>query len=170
MRMFLRLFIWVFLALWVGGLLFFPVVANAAFSLLADKQQAGLVVRNCLLALHTEGIVAGVLLLVLLGAAAATRAFGRSTLGPICCTAVMLGLTVFSQFHVIPQMERDRLAVGGDIDKAAQNDPRRMDFDRLHAASVGLEEGVLAAGVLMIVFLSRAPRFKPTEPTYRERG
>ena len=123
---------------------------------------AGLVVRNCLLTLHTEGMIAGVLLLVLLAAATATRAYGRkpATVGLFCCTLAMLALTVFSQYHVIPRMEQDRLAVGGDIDKAPMEDAHRLDFSQLHAASVGLEEGVLVAGVLMALLLARETRLE----------
>ena len=54
-------------------------------------------------------------------------------------------------------MEADRLAVGGDIDKASPADARVRDFNHLHAASEELEEGVLVAGVAMVVFLSRPP-------------
>jgi hypothetical protein len=160
MKLLLRFLILTCLILWLGGVLFFIAVAAIAFRVLPGPALAGLVVRNCLLTLHVEGMIAGVLLLILLAAATATRAYGRklATVGPICCTLAMLALTVFSQYHVIPQMERDRVAVGGDIDKAAAEDPHRLDFNQLHAASVGLEEGVLVAGVLMTLFLARIPR------------
>ena len=146
------------LTLWVGAVAFFPVVAAAAFGVLPDKYLAGLVVRRCLLTLHTEGLVAGSLLLILLLAAQWTRVYGRTLLGPILCTAAMLLLTGFSQWNVMPRMERDRLAVGGDIDKAPVDDPHRLAFNRLHVASVRLEGGVLLAGVAAVVFLSISPK------------
>ncbi len=157
MNIFLRFLILFCLILWLGGVLFFPAVASIAFHQLPSKALAGLVVGSCLRTLHTEGMITGVLLLVLLGAATATRSYGRklATVGPICCTLAMLALTVFSQYHVIPQMERDRIAVGGDIDKAPAESPQRLDFNQQHAVSVGLEEGVLAAGLLMAMFLAR---------------
>jgi tetrahydromethanopterin S-methyltransferase subunit F len=162
LKIFLRFLVLLCLILWLGGVLFFPAVANTAFRVLPDKATAGLIVRNCLLSLHTEGMIAGVLLLVLLAAATATRAYGRklATVGPFCCTLAMLALTIFSQYHVIPRMERDRIAVGGDIDKAPTEDPHRLDFNQLHAASVGLEEGVLVAGVLMAFLLARETRLQ----------
>jgi hypothetical protein len=149
MKILLRSLILFCLILWVGGVLFFPAVAAIAFRVLPGPEQAGLVVRNCLLTLHTEGMIATV-----------TRSYGRklATIGPICCTLAMLALTVFSQYHVIPQMERDRIAVGGDIDKAPAENPQRLDFNQQHAVSVGLEEGVLAAGLLMAIFLARETR------------
>ncbi len=135
--------------------MFFPAVAAIAFHVLPDAHAAGLVVRSCLLTLHDEGLVAGTLLLLLLLAAAARNAYGRSLLGPILCTVAMLLLTAFSQHSVMPRMEADRIAAGGNIDKAVLTDPHRVEFNRLHAASVYVEEGVLVGGIAMIVFLGR---------------
>ena len=157
MKTLLRILISLLIVLWVGAVMFFPVVAAIAFQVLPDAHAAGLVVRSCLLTLHDEGLVAGTLLLLLLLAAAGTRAYGRTVIGPFLCTVAMLVLTAFSQWVVMPRMEADRIAVGGDIDKAPIADPHRMDFNRLHAASVELEEGVLVAGIAMLVFLGRPP-------------
>ncbi len=157
MKTLLRLLITLLIVLWLGAVMFFPAVAATAFSVLPDKAAAGLVVRGCLLLLHQEGLVAGTLLLVLLLLAAAARAYGRTLVGPVLCTVAMLLLTAFSQRGILPRMEADRLAVGGDIDKASPADARVRDFNHLHAASEELEEGVLVAGVAMVVFLSRPP-------------
>ncbi len=158
MRTLLRTLIALLLVLWLGAVLFFPVVAWVAFTYLPDPYAAGLVVRNALLALHKEGLVAGALLFLLLLPAGATRAYGRTVLGPVLCTAAMLGLTAFSQWHIIPRMEIDRFAVGGDIDRAPAGNFHRQDFNRLHRASEQLEEGVLAAGILAVVLLARPPK------------
>ena len=158
MKTLLRLLISLLIVLWLGAVLFFPAVAAIAFHVLPDAHQAALVVRNCLLTLHDEGLVAGTLLLLLLIAAAATRSYGRTLIGPILCTVAMLLLTAFSQRSVMPRMEADRIAAGGDIDKAALADSHRIEFDRLHAASVELEEGVMVAGLAMVVFLARPPK------------
>src|SRR5581483_4853920 len=56
------------LALWVGGEVFFVVVAGIAFSVLPDAHTAGLVVRSALIALHRIAFGAGaVYLLATLG-------------------------------------------------------------------------------------------------------
>ncbi len=146
------------IVLWLGAELFFPVVAWVAFRVLPDPHTAGLMVRSCLLILHQEGLVAGGLLLLLFIAAAATRAYEQRVIGPVLCTTAMLLLTAFSQWNVMPRMERDRLAVGGDTNAAPRADPHRLDFERLHVASVRLEGGVLAAGLVMVVLLARPPR------------
>jgi len=158
MKTLLRVLISLMIVLWVGAVLFFPAVANIAFQVLPDKATAGLLVRNCLITLHAEGLVAGSILLICLLLAAWQRAYGRTLIGPILCTVAMLLLTTLSQQNLIPRMEADRLAVGGDMDKASLREPHRKEFDHLHKASVEIEEGVLAAGVAMIVFLARPPK------------
>jgi hypothetical protein len=161
----LRSVITLLIVLWLGAVMFFPVVAWVAFGRLPDAHAAGLVVRNSLLALHTEGLVAGVCLLVLLPLARWARAYHRSLVGPVLCVAAMLALTAFSQFRVMPRMEVDRLAVGGAIDRAPQANPQRLDFERLHQASVTIEEGVLAAGIGFVVLLARPARRRPETQT-----
>ncbi len=146
----------------MGAVLFFPVVAATAFRVLPDQHTAGLIVRGCLLTLHWEGLAAGTVLFLLLIVAAVTRVYRRPMIGPLLCTAVMLLLTAFSQWNVMPRMERDRLADGGDTNAVSRTDPHRLDFERLHVASVRLEGGVLAAGLVMVVLLARPPRSFPS--------
>lgn len=169
MKTLLRVLISLLIVVWLGAVMFFPAVAAVAFHVLPHPA-AGLVVRNCLLVLHWEGLIAGVLLLVLLAAARAARVYGRPVIGPILCSIAMLLLTAFSQFNVIPRMEADRIAAGGDIDKTSASDTHRIEFDRLHAASKQLEEGVLAAGLVMLVLLGRpAEQTKPSVSSRRPR-
>ena len=52
------------LIVWVGGLIFFPVLAGTAFSVLPSPHLAGLVVRRSLIILHWMGIVSGIVFLV----------------------------------------------------------------------------------------------------------
>ena len=156
MKTLLRIMIFLLVVLWLGAVAFFPAVAQVSFGALPPAQ-AGLVVRGALLTLHTEGLILGTLLLLLLLATGATRAYGRNVIGPVLCTVAMLLLTAFSQHNIVPRMEADRIAAGGDIDKALPTDPHRMDFNHLHAASVEVEEGVLVAGVIMVVLLGRPP-------------
>lgn len=151
----LRILISLLIVLWLGAVMFFPAVAGVAFHTLPDHATAGLFVRNCLSLLHSAGLVEGSVLLVLLLLAAVTRAYGRTLVGPLLCTVAMLLLTAFSQHGILPRMQADRLAVGGDTEKAAFNDPHRLEFNRLHSVSEELEEGVLVAGLAMVVFLAR---------------
>ncbi len=153
----LRILISLLIVAWLGAVMFFPAVAAIAFHVLPDATAAAAVVRGCLLTLHSEGLFAGSLLLILLVAAAAFHVYGRTLIGPILCTVAMLLLTAFSQRNIIPRMDADRLSVGGDINAVSKTDPRRAEFDRLHTASEELEEGVLVAGLALVVLLARPP-------------
>ena len=48
------------LTVWIGSLIFFPVVAQTSFTVLPSAHLAGLVVRNTLIDLHWIGLVAGI--------------------------------------------------------------------------------------------------------------
>jgi hypothetical protein len=153
MKTLLRSLILLLVVLWLGGVMFFPVVAATAFTSLPDTHAAGTVVGKCLRILHYEGLFAGTALIVLLFAAQRVRAYTRSTALPVLFALVMLGLTAFSQFWIIPKMEGYRLAAGGAIDSVAATDPNRVEFNRLHVTSEHVEEGVLVAGIVLVVLL-----------------
>lgn len=139
------------LALWVGGEVFFVIVAGISFSVLPDKHSAGLVVRSALIDLHRIGIGAGVIyLLATLGLMATQRNGQRVRFAEIVTVAAMLLLTLYSQLGVIPRMEKDRLSLGGDITVAAADNPAVLDFNRLHQRSVSLEGAVLIGGLVLI--------------------
>ena len=60
---FLRFLIFLSLIVWLGGLIFFPVVAQTAFSVLPTRHLAGLMVGRSLGILHWMGIVSGLVFL-----------------------------------------------------------------------------------------------------------
>ena len=147
---------WLTLIVWVGGLIFFPVVAGTAFSVLPSAHLAGLVVRRSLVILHWMGIVSGVVFLassVLYNRLAhgAVHAFsGRHLL-----VLLMLALTCISQFKIIPRMDRLREALG-DVASAAINSPVRMQFDSLHVWSTRIEGAVLLMGLVVAYLTARS--------------
>src|SRR5579885_1996468 len=69
MKTLLRALILLLVVLWLGGVMFFPIVAATAFSSLPDTHAAGTIVGKCLRILHYEGLFAGVLIIVLLAVA-----------------------------------------------------------------------------------------------------
>ena len=154
MKTLLRTLILLLVVLWLGGVMFFPVVAATAFTSLPDTHTAGTIVGQCLRILHYEGLFAGMLIVLLLLAAHAARAFSRSVIAPVAVTLVMLGLTAFSQFSIIPRMEADRIAAGGAIDAVAPTDPNRVAFNQLHRLSEKVEEGVLVGGIVLVALLA----------------
>src|SRR5579885_1512533 len=150
MNSFLRALILLLIVLWLGGVMFFPIVAATAFSTLPDTHQAGTIVGKCLRILHYEGLFAGTLMVILLLAARRIRAYTRNI------ALAMLVLTAFSQFWIIPKMESYRIAAGGAIDAVAQDDPNRVAFNKLHVVSERVEEGVLLAGIVLVGLLGAA--------------
>jgi hypothetical protein len=155
MKTALRALILLLIVMWLGGVMFFPIVAATAFTSLPDTHAAGTVVGKCLRILHYEGLFAGTLIVLLLLAAQRVRAYTRSVALPVIFTFVMLALTAFSQFWIIPRMEMNRLAAGGAIDVVAADNPNRIAFNKLHVVSERVEEGVLLAGMVLVVLVAR---------------
>jgi hypothetical protein len=151
MTTFFRILRLIALASWVGSLVFFGFVAQVAFTTLPDAHQAGIVVRGSLIALHHLGLAAGLVYLLctlaLLGTQGDTHPVRAAELALVIA---MLVLTLYSQFSVLPKMEHDRLALGGDVATAPLSAPAHRDFDRLHGLSVKLEGAVLVEGLLLL--------------------
>jgi hypothetical protein len=157
MKTILRALIALSIIIWLGGLLFFPIVAAVSFTHLADTHAAGTVVGACLRILHEEGLFAGVFLVVLFVAASVMGVYPRQVLrAPLVMVVVMLALTAYSQFSIIPRMETYRVAAGGAIDAVPSDDPNREGFNRLHQQSTHVEEGVMLAGLVLVILLARA--------------
>ncbi len=64
----------------------------------------------------------------------------------------MLGLTLFSQFWIIPRMDTLRASVT-DFASVAIDNPARIQFDALHVWSTRVEGAVLLFG-LVVVYLT----------------
>jgi hypothetical protein len=156
MKTLLRTIVWLALVVWLGGLLFFPITAWAAFSTISDTHSAGTIVAKCLNVLHHEGFIAGAVIVLLLALDYFPRAFRLSTsLLGIIITLLMLACTAWSQYRIIPRMEQDRIAAGGAIDSVPATDPRHADFNRLHVISTHVEESVMLGGLILLVLLAR---------------
>lgn len=139
------------LTAWVGGLIFFIVVAGIAFKVLFDPHTAGLVVRSSLIAIHRIGNYAAIVyILTTLALIATQRDSHPARAIELALAIAMLSLTVYSQLSILPRMETDRLTLGGDVDKAPPNDPARKHFERLHSVSVKLETAVLIEGLILL--------------------
>jgi hypothetical protein len=158
MKTAIRALLLLLVALWLGGVMFFPVVAATAFGTLSNTHAAGAIVARCLRVLHYEGLFAGAAIVLLLLAAQALRALPRPAAAPVVVTLIMLGLTAYSQYSIIPRMEGYRLAAGGAIDAVPAGDSNRVAFNRLHGVSEKVEEGVLVGGIVLVVLLARGPK------------
>jgi hypothetical protein len=158
MKTLIRTLVLLALIVWLGAEIFFPVVAAVTFTQLApDTHAAGTIVGTLLRILHGIGLVSGIVLLALLALAPAWGIFkARPALAAMILVLVMVGLTAYSQYGIIPAMEKDRLAVGGVMDAAAQDNPARIDFNRLHQRSTHVEGAVLLLGLVSVVLVAGA--------------
>ena len=164
MRTFLRSLILLAIVVWVGGLLFFgAVVAPVAFESLLPMfpdpavglQVAVTMVRDTLTHLHDIGLFCGAILLLLYVVERVTRATRRAIGPPMLLVAVMMGLTAYSQFAVIPRMETLRIKAGAAMADSGSTNPARVDFNRLHHLSTSLEGIVLLCGLGLIILYAR---------------
>jgi uncharacterized protein DUF4149 len=147
---FLRFLMLLSLVVWLGGLIFIAFVeAPIAFSpgLLPTRHMAGSIVGRSLDVLHYMAIVSGVVFLI------ASMTYSWMTAGiarPLALRhlliAVMLLLTVISQFAISPRMHALR-AEAGVIDNLPLDSPLRVEFNRLHVWSEKVEEAVLLLGL-----------------------
>ena len=152
------------LVVWLGGLLFFVVVvAPVAFGTLMPMfpdptfgvHVAGTMVRSSLLQLHWMGLIAGAIMIFLCSVERGMQWTRRSVVPYLVVLCVMLALTAFSQFSIIPRMEILRLQAGSAIDNPVSENPARVEFNRLHNLSTQLEGGVLIGGLVLTALLAR---------------
>jgi hypothetical protein len=141
------------LGAWLGAIILLVVLAPAIFVALPSRDQAGVVIGLVIARLHLLGIILGVVYLI------ASVAFARSlfaVLKPaVVLVILMVALTFFSQNFVSRRMDQLRIQMGS-VDATPLSNPLRMQFDRLHPISVGIEGAVLILG-LVALFLTTRP-------------
>jgi uncharacterized membrane protein len=150
--------------IWVGGLLFFAfVLAPTAFSVLPSTHAAGTIVGATLRILNQVGSYCGYIF-VLATLAVAYRVARRDRkllFTQILLVWLMIGATLYVRYSIIPAMERDRVAAGGDVDAAPLDHPARLDFERLHSLSEKVEGSALFLGVAVVLLMAA----EPADPT-----
>jgi hypothetical protein len=157
MKTLLRTLLYLALIVWLGAEVFFPVVAAVTFMTVPDTHMAGTVVGHLLRILHSMGLVSGIVALALLALAPAWNIYtSKSVLAPTTLLLVMLAATAYSQFGIIPGMERDRIAAGGAINTMDTTNPQTIHFNKLHNRSTYVEEAVLLLGLATVVLVARA--------------
>jgi uncharacterized membrane protein len=148
---FLRYLMVLSLVCWIGGLIFFAsVLAPTAFQVLPSTHLAGNVVGRALGKMHWIAIVCAIVFLF------SSLLYSRLAEGTTQVFAarhilifVMLCLTLFSQFWIIPKMDSLRASVT-DFATVPLTDPTRVQFDALHVWSTRVEGAVLLLGLIAI--------------------
>ena len=158
MRTLLRSLLYLALIVWLGAEIFFPVVAAIAFTTLQpDTHAAGLIVGHLLRILHGMGLASGIIALALLALAPAWSIYKpRAVLAPMALVVLMMGFTVFSQYVIIPAMDRDRAAAGGAIDAGDPTNPITAHFNNLHRRSEDVELAILLLGLSTVILVAHA--------------
>ncbi|MGB9406547.1 MAG: DUF4149 domain-containing protein [Terracidiphilus sp.] len=162
MKTLFRTLLYLALIVWLGAEIFFPVVAAITFETLRpDTHTAGTIVGSLLRILHGMGLVSEMVALALLALAPAWSIYKpRAVLAPMGLLMLAIGFTVYSQFGIIPAMERDRINVGGAIDAADSANPSRIDFNKLHNRSEQVEGAILLLGLATVVFVAKAENYR----------
>jgi hypothetical protein len=100
--------------------------------------------------MHWMGIVCGAV--ILLARLLRVRSLTILVAPTALCVMLMIILTVISQVAVSPKMAVLRVQMGS-IEASAAGNPWLAEFARLHAISVGLESGVLLAGMAALFLM-----------------
>jgi Domain of unknown function (DUF4149) len=158
MKTLLRTLLYLALIVWLGAEIFFPLVAAVTFTaLMPDTHAAGAIVGALLRILHQTGLVAGILAMVILAIAPAAHIYRpRAVLAPMLFLLAMILCTAYSQFGIIPAIERDRIAAGGAIEPGDTGSPYVADFNRLHQRSEHVEGVVILLGLATVAFVAWA--------------
>jgi hypothetical protein len=151
----LRFLMMLSLVIWLGGIIFFAfVLAPTVFSALPTRNLAGMVVSRSLTRLHWIGLVSGIAYLffslVLSRLAGSFQPFAFRHL----LVLLMIALLLIAQFGIAGKMNRLRADIGV-IDSVAQDDPRRLEFNRLHIWSTRAEGTILILGLAVLFLTTR---------------
>lgn len=146
---FLRFLMLLTLGLWVGGILFFSSIeAPIALGLASDRVQAGAMISASLHELHALGMICGLVFIAAsLGYSRVLNGEVRAPRAPNILAALMVALTAYSQYSVLPAIARLR--------SAQPSTEQLAEFQHLHGISVGLEGMTLLLGLALMYLLSR---------------
>ena len=144
------------LVIWIGGLIFFAfVLAPTVFTVLPTRQLAGNVVNRSLTIMHWIGITCGLVFTVtsMIDSRIVNGVAQPFALRNLIVYAMLI-LTLVSMFGVASRMLELRQQMGV-IDDVPQDNPLRVEFNRLHHWSTRIETSVLVLGLALLYLTSR---------------
>ncbi len=152
------------LVVWLGGIIVLgALVAPTTFGVLetvepaTGRALAGEVFGQTIARFHYVEYAAGALLVVTLA--------GMRLLGPRPAAfgiragiiAVMLGMTLYSGFVVLPRIDAVQQDVGGLVSRLPASDARRVRFDALHQLSTRLMLVAMAGALVLLYWEAKEP-------------
>jgi putative copper export protein len=154
------------IVVWVGGLIFFAFVeAPTAFRVMGTNGQFALLIGGSLDTLNMFGTTCGfVFLLATIGLWFRTDPRARRLLlVETLLIILMITATQTVQRSIVPRMESDRAAAGGDINSVPKDNAARVDFDRRHELSEKVEGSALflGLGVVLVMAAEDSRRLPP---------
>jgi uncharacterized membrane protein len=146
------------LVIWIGGVIFFafvlaPTVFNPA--ILPTRELAGNVVNRSLSILHGMAICCGVVFAITsMIDSRVVNGVAEPFAARNLLIYLMIILTLVSMFGVGAKMQvlRRQMVM---IDNVPHDDPRRVEFNRLHRWSTRLESSVLVLGLALLFLTAR---------------
>ena len=140
----------ILLSAWLGAaVLVATVVAPAAFAVLPSRTLAGALVGRVLPVLFIAGLVVALASLSL-----DSGDHGRAIRVRRAMLIVAAVSCAAAQFAVAPRIERVRKEIAGPVEQLSPDDPRRIAFGRLHAASVAWLGVAMVADVTTLILVS----------------
>jgi putative copper export protein len=147
------------IVIWVGGLIFFAFVeAPTAFKVMGANSQFALLINWSLAKLNEVGHLCGFVFILATLVTRYRQAHRTNLTAQMVLVLLMILATGYVQASIIPSMERDRAAAGGDIASVPASNPARIDFDRLHALSEKVEGSALFLGIGVVLLMAVEPR------------
>ncbi len=154
---FLRFVALLALAVWIGGLVALGgIAAPALFDVLETTQPvggrelAGVLFGVILARFQYVALAMGALLVVSLALRAALGPRPRRTAIRMWTVVAMLAMSAVTSFVITPRIDAIRESVPGPIAALSPDNPQRILFGRLHAASSGLMLLTVVAGLGLV--------------------
>jgi hypothetical protein len=150
------------LVLWLGGMAIAGlVVAPTTFGVLeawnpsTGRVLAGQVFGAVLARMHLIAYGAGAAMVIVLTVQRLLGPRPRSYGIRIGLLAVVLALTIYSGVRISPRIDQLQAEVTGPMSTLPADDPRRVEFDRLHSLSTTLVMATLVGGLMLVGWETR---------------
>ena len=145
-------------SIWLGAMAFFSFfVAPAAFSVL-DRESAGRLVTTVFPRYYFFGLVLGLVGLVGVTGRLLEGGGRHAPWGALALLLLMLGLTLYAIWVLLPASETARAAMRAAGVAATSAAPEARAFSRLHRVSVILNGVTLLAGLVLVCLEAVRPR------------
>jgi hypothetical protein len=148
---FLNILLFLFLALWIGGMFGFGALyAPVLFRSLPSRDKAGQIAGETLARIDALGLVAGGIVSLVTILQAMEARWAPVDLLRVVIAVAMVGLVLFSAAVIRSRLTAIRAGMGKPIDEFAPEDPERVEYNRYHKLSTRLYSLVLLLGIILI--------------------